>query len=934
MQINGKVKLWLLSTAIVLAALVLVSCGDPAAESQRMLETAKAYIADNSPREAALELKNALQADPENGEARYLLGLLNIDFGDTAGAEKEFRRAMQAGWSEEETQLGLARAVVNGNDFKKMIEEIEIKDQYSTTTRANLYGLRASALAGLGLRAQADEAFAEGAALDADSVQIRKASIQLKLLDADNQAARTESTEALGAYPDNRELLLLSGIVALKEQDVAAGVEANQRVIELEPSNITTIYGRQARLRLTRLQIIDKQFDQAAATLKPLFRQYANDPEANYLGGMLAFGKGNYDLAEERLLNVLKVTPDHLQTQLLFGTVSYQQKNYEQAAHHLSRYISAVPENLGARKLLGRTYMQLGQSDKAQEVFRPALSGRTDDVELLALVGLNDLRGGDMASGIENLEKAVESAPDNAGLRKELAKAYIQSGETEQAINELNTILSEANGQGNTQALLVFAQLKAGQPEQAIDTALGMLADNPDNPAVLTLVGNVFVATGDQVEARNYYDKALKLDPGHPQASVSLARLHELEGNLAEAATVYKGLVDAEVKSTIPLLALARLANKQNDKQGMYGWLEKARTQFPKQLPPRLVLAEALMRDRRLKDAEPVVKEAMEIAPNNARVLGQWGRLLVADQRYNEAQKTLTELVELAPDSTFSRVLLAEIHLKLGQVEEAKNELTIAIEKNPDSIPALALLARSEIKAGQYQQALQHAFKIQQLTPENPVGFELVGDSSFEQKQYGDAVSAYREAWVRGQSSGVAIKQSIASSMMGNPDLGLEVLKSWLSEHEDDVRAQEFYGTALQDNGNNAEAIQAYEKVLKLQPDNLVALNNLAWLYSLDQDPKALTLAEKAYETKPDDPGVKDTYGWILVQQGQPEKGRRLIRQALDKLQDNAEVRFHHAVAMIKTGEKEEGIKRLQDLLAEGKEFQGKDEAERLISTP
>ena len=933
MQFNNPfTRVWLRYIITLVMALMLSSCSDPVADSQKMLDKAKSYLSENSPREAALELKNALQANPENGEARYLLGLLNLDFGDTAGAEKEFRRAQESGWSEEESQIGLAKAAVNGNDFKKMAEEIEIKEQYSATARANLYGLKASAMAGLGLRAQAEEAFVAGKTLDAEAVQIRKVAVQLKLLDADSQGARADASAALSAYPDDRELLLLSGIAALKEQDMAGGTEAYQRVIELEPSNITTIYGRQARIRLARLQIVDKQIEDAAETLKPLFRQYGNDPETNFLGGMLAFVKGNHDLAEERLLKVLKVMSDHPQTLLLFGTVKYQQKDFEQAAHYLSRYLSGVPDNLGARKLLGRTYMQLGQDEKAQETLKSALNAGADDVELLALVGLNDVHTGDLASGIASLQKAAASAPENTALRKELALAYIKSGDAELAIDELQGILAKTDEKGNTQTLLVLAHLKAGQPNKAIDAALKVLSENPDNPAALTLVGSVYAATGDNAEARNYYQKALEISPGNPNATLSLAQLEEAEGNISTAVSMHQSLVDSGVESIAPMLALARLAEKQGDRKSLVSWLERARSEAPGQLQPRIVLAEAYLRDKDLPKAEAVVKESRDIDSENSLVRGQWARLLMDNKRYNEARDVLQDLVQAEPDSIFARLLLAETYLNLNSTEEARQELEIALKKDPKSVGGLILLGRTELMQGRFAEVDNITAKLLELNPGFHRAYMLSGDSWLGRKDLAKALAAYRKAWEKQQNSGLAVKLATTAARTGKLEEGVEVLRTWLESHAEDVRALQLLGSLLQTNGRKDEAVKIYEKLLELHSDNLVALNNLAVIYSQENNPRALALAKKAYQIAPDNAGVKDTYGWILVQDGKLDEGRSLLKEAFEALPDVSEVHYHYAAALIMSGEESKGEDLLRSLLSKDAQFEGRVEAEKLLS--
>ena len=516
-------------------------------------------------------------------------------------------------------------------------------------------------------------------------------------------------------------------------------------------------------------------------------------------------------------------------------------------------------------------------------------------------------------------------------MRSKLASAYILAGETENAIKELNIILAEGDSKKQAEALLISAHIKAENYDKAIDVVLDMVQQNPENPTVLSLAGNVFVASNDRPEARKYFNKALQIKPGYIQATMLLARLEELDGYPAKAKALYKQLADTNTKDVTPLIALARLAGSQKQTEEMLVWLEQARKRDPEDIKSRRILAEYYLRKRQFEKAGLLIKEAIKIAPRDNMLLVMQARLQMGEGQYNKALSSLNKLVIRVPDSVFVRALLGEAYIKLDQPTDARRQLGIVLEKQPYYVSALVLMGGLELQSGNYDQAMQYAGQIQKTQPDLYLGYEIAGDASMAKKDYVAAKVGYEQAWERKQLTGLAIKLSEASTRSGKFEEATKPLLAWLSNNPDDARILQFLGVAYQNVKQNGKAIEAFEKVLAIQSGNVVALNNLAWLYSLAGNPKALELAERAYKASPDDSGVQDTYGWILVQQGQVEKGRRILERVMKTLSGVPEVQYHYSVALLKSGEEAQARKILGKLLGSGKSFEGREAAEQLM---
>jgi len=120
---------------------------------------------------------------------------------------------------------------------------------------------------------------------------------------------------------------------------------------------------------------------------------------------------------------------------------------------------------------------------------------------------------------------------------------------------------------------------------------------------------------------------------------------------------------------------------------------------------------------------------------------------------------------------------------------------------------------------------------------------------------------------------------------------------------------------------------------LKQHPDHAATLNNLAWVYQQKKDPVALEYAEKAYKQAPDSPAILDTLGWILIEKGDAERGTSLLQKAVTAVPEAAEIRYHYAVGLFKSGNKAEARQELEKLLGGDKPFPQRDDAKKLLES-
>jgi len=171
----------------------------------------------------------------------------------------------------------------------------------------------------------------------------------------------------------------------------------------------------------------------------------------------------------------------------------------------------------------------------------------------------------------------------------------------------------------------------------------------------------------------------------------------------------------------------------------------------------------------------------------------------------------------------------------------------------------------------------------------------------------------------------------VALQRAGKKSEAEAVLRERLSQRPRDVDTRLQLADFLAEERRDPEAVSEYERVVAMARDHPRALNNLAVVYQRTKDPRAVEVAERAHKRRPKDPLIADTYGWILVGAGRVAEGLALLDGASRALPRSAEIRYHYALALARSGDKPKARTILERIAAEGGTFVRDPEAEKFL---
>lgn len=833
----------------------LVACSKPDGEnavaSSTQLAAAEDFHLLGQYQAAIIETKKVLQKHANDTNAQTLLAKLYLEIGQNRQAITYLNSTDLV---DTRLQLLLAQAFLFAGKLRSSEEAL---DQYFGKEFAEdqddsaIPLLRGKLQMARERYDRAGQFFESARRLDPNNLEAALELAKLLLARKEYTSARTQLDILGTANPDHTGILIAMARLERQTGNLPAAESLLTQVISLLPrtdlptptryralNELRDILFRQGRLEEARIYagIIKEQLPTAVVTEEDL--QLAID----------LLQQGKFNDAREELKQITDRAPGSKPANTMLATLDFLAGDHAAAASRLDGFIDAETSDANTLQIFAVSELKLGQPQNVID----QLKADIDDIQdgrLLALYGIAMASSGRLRQSESYLLRAIDLDPDFGRLYLPLAKLYVDLGRLEEAKIALQKAFELSPSDSTIQRSLVSYYLRTSNQELANKLVKRLKGDYPDSPQTQLIIANYYLTAGEFGQAKVRLNKVLELGPSKT-AQHQLAAINLKQSQYSDAITSYEQLIEQnpeDAKAYRGLMTAYEQAGLTDEGLASLEALANKRTS----LTPALVLSEFHGRNGNLELSE--------------RWLGK------AEGSSSSTKLRLTEALTLSK---------ARELMNAGKSPEGIQLIQAALEQYPTSSRLLAAMTTISIAENSLLQAAEYLSELKQVSQEAFV-YLLEGDLRVAEQDFPAARSAYGQAWLTEANDQLGYKL-LATLKSGESSDGeiTAFLEDWQTKLPDS-RVRKISNAGYLYSAEKLDAAQhAYEELLISEPGNIIALNNLAWIYGNTDLDEALRVSKEAYQLAPDQPAILDTYGWFLFQSGAKEAGTALLKQA------------------------------------------------------
>jgi tetratricopeptide (TPR) repeat protein len=470
---------------------------------------------------------------------------------------------------------------------------------------------------------------------------------------------------------------------------------------------------------------------------------------------------------------------------------------------------------------------------------------------------------GDMTSASLLLEKAIKIDPDNKWYKVLLAqiceqgKQFKQAAELYQQLYQLDT--------ENLEYLYMNAALLTSAKEydkalefyNILEKKVGM------NDQIAVEKQQIYQTIGKKKEAQAELQKLIDYNPKEPRYYGLMADYYLSEKDDVNALKYYMKILEIDPGNGFVLFSLTSYYREHDDKEKAWEYAKKAFLN---------------------KSAEVATKIQFYLMVTSAQEKPFFTE--------NQVSELVDILVKANPEDYRVFTLYAEFLISKGKLAEAREQLRKVLVTEKDNYMIWERLILISNDLGDFKGVYADTEKALNLFPNHPTLYGLKAVACLQLEKYTEALDVLKEG---------------ETYVLDNKILQVQFAL---------YKAEAYYKL-----DKVTEAFHAFDEVIKLDPENWMAMNNYAYYLSLRNEnlPKAEELSSKAVRANPENSTYLDTYAWVLFMRKDYNLAKFYMESAMKFGGDkNGTIVEHYGDILIMLGEKDKAIEQWKKALEIG----------------
>ncbi|NNC83279.1 MAG: tetratricopeptide repeat protein [Flavobacteriales bacterium] len=445
-------------------------------------------------------------------------------------------------------------------------------------------------------------------------------------------------------------------------------------------------------------------------------------------------------------------------------------------------------------------------------------------------------------------KRASAEDPDNIWYKALLADVYLDLNEFEEAEAIYDRIIQDHPEGFDYLYDLSMVRYRMGDLNGSIE-ALDQIEERMGFAEELFQQKHLLYMESEQEDkAIEELEKVIEKYPKNPTYHGMLAEVYEKQGEMDKALEYYEKILEFDPDNGMVQLSLYEYYTRQGDSQ-------KAQEAIVKGFGDELIDIDTKI---------GILLNYYEMSENDI-------------SRRQEALRLCEQLVATYPDEAKAHAIQGDFLLRENRLEEARDAFLRAVDEDPDRQIIWSQILALDSEMQDYEALNAHSAEALEFYPANPTFYLLNGISH---NQLGDHEAAIE-------------------ALEGGKELVID----------DDALLVDFYsaiGDAYHQLEQHMESDKAFDKAIRIAPDNVYVLNNYSYYLSLRRAnlEKAESMALKANELSPGQASFQDTYAWVLYQNGKYTDARTWIEKALSNGGAlSGVIREHYGDILFKLGE-------------------------------